>query len=126
VGHLDHLHLERARVEGLGGEHVLDPHVAQLVLVELGAHHRGGQRAAVDGWGAVELAQHERQGADVILVPVGEHDRVDVFGALAQVGEVRQHQVDAELIRRGEHQARVDHDDAAVVLDDHHVLADLP
>ena len=126
VRHLHHLDRERAGVEGLAGEHVLDRHVLQPVLVELRAHHRGGERASVDGRGAVELAQHERQRAHVVLVPVGEHDRVDVLGALAQVGEVRQHQVDPELVRRGEHQAGVHHHDAAVVLDDHHVLPDLP
>ena len=61
----------------------------------------------------------------MILVPVGQHDRLDVLLALAQVGEVRQHQVDAELVGRREAQARVDHDDPPVVLDDGHVLADL-
>ena len=61
----------------------------------------------------------------MVLVAVREHDRLDVLGALAQVGEVRQHEVDAELVGRGEHQPGVDHDDPAVVLDDHHVLADL-
>ena len=61
----------------------------------------------------------------MVLVPVGEHDRVDVVLAIAQVGEVREHEVDAELVRRGEHQAGVHDHYAAAVLDDHHVLADL-
>ena len=56
---------------------------------------------------------------------VREHDRLDVLGALAQVGEVGQHEVDAEHLGRREAQADVDDDDAAVVLDDGHVLADL-
>ena len=125
VGHLDHLDAERAGVEGLPRPDVGDLDVAQAVLVELGAHHRRGERAAVDGRRAVELAQHEGQRADVVLVPVGEHDRLDVLGPLAQVGEVGQHQVHPELVGRGEHQPGVDHHDAAVVLDDRHVLADL-
>ncbi len=112
-------------VEGLGGQHVLDLHVLEPVLVELGAHHRGGQRPAVDRQLAPQLAQHERQRPHVVLVPVGQHDRLDVVGPLAQVGEVGQHQIDPELVGRREHQPGVDHDDAAVVLDDHHVLADL-
>jgi hypothetical protein len=61
----------------------------------------------------------------VVLVPVRDHDRLDVVDALAQVREIRQHEVDAELLGRREAQAGVDHDDAAVVLDDGHVLADL-
>ena len=63
--------------------------------------------------------------AEVVLVAVRDHDRLDVVDALAQVGEVRQHEVDAELLGGREAQAGVDHDDAAVVLDDGHVLADL-
>ena len=106
VGHLHHLHRERPGVEGRAGEHVLHGTSLQAVLVELRAHHRRGQRAAVDRRRAVELAQHEGQRAHVVLVPVGEHDRLDVVGALAQVGEVGQHEVDPELVGRGEHQAR--------------------
>ena len=56
---------------------------------------------------------------------MGQHDRLDVIRALAQVGEVGQHEIDAELIGSREHQARVDDDDAVVVLDHRHVLADL-
>jgi hypothetical protein len=61
----------------------------------------------------------------VVLVAVGQHDRLDVVRALAQVGEVGQDEVDPELVGRREHQPGVDDQDAAVVLDDHHVLADL-
>ena len=58
-------------------------------------------------------------------MPVRDHDRLDVVDALAQVGEVRQHEVDAELLGGREAQPGVDHDDAPAVLDDGHVLADL-
>ncbi len=61
----------------------------------------------------------------MVLVAVRDDDRLDVARALAQVGEVGQHQVDADHLRRREAQADVDHDDPAVVLDDRHVLADL-
>ena len=125
VGQLDRLHHERAGVDLLARVHLLERHLLELVLVQLGAHHRDGQRTAVDGRPVVELAQHERQRAHVVLVPVGEHDGLDVGLALAQVGEVGQHQVDAQLVGRREAQAGVDHDDLAVVLDDGHVLADL-
>ncbi len=56
---------------------------------------------------------------------VRDDDRLDVLGALAQVGEVGQHEVDADHLGRREAQADVDDDDPAVVLDDGHVLADL-
>ena len=61
----------------------------------------------------------------MVLVAVGDDDRLDVVGALAQVGEVGQHEVDADHLGRREAQADVDDDDAVVVLDDRHVLADL-
>ena len=71
------------------------------------------------------LAQDPRQRADVVLVRVGDDDRLDVVGALAQVREVRQDEVDAGHLGGREPQAAVDDDDRAVVLDDGHVLADL-
>ena len=62
----------------------------------------------------------------MVLVAVGDDDRLDVARALAQIGEVGQHEIDADHLGRGEAQADVDDDDAVVVLDDGHVLADLP
>jgi hypothetical protein len=96
------------------------------VLLELRAHQPDRQRSAVDHRRHADLAQHVRQGADVILVAVREHDRLDVVRALAQVGEVGKHEVDAEHLRGREHEPGVDDDDPAVVLDHGHVLADLP
>ncbi len=57
---------------------------------------------------------------------MGDDDRLDVLGALAQVCEVRQHEVDPDHLGRREAQPHVDDDDAVVVLDDRHVLAYLP
>ncbi len=104
---------------------LLQRRVAELVLVELGADHADRQQAAVDHRRLADLTQHVGQRADVVLVAVGEDDRLDVVDAIAQVGEVGQDEVDAEHLRGREHQAGVDDDDAAVVLDHGHVLADL-
>src|SRR6185437_14326505 len=68
---------------------------------------------------------HPGQSADVILVAVGDHDRLDVLGPVAQIAEIREHQVDTEHVGGREAQPGVDHDDPAVVLDDRHVLPDL-
>ena len=57
---------------------------------------------------------------------VGEDDRLDVLGAVAQVGEVGQDQVYPGHLGGREHQPGVDHDDPTAVLDHGHVLADLP
>ncbi len=62
----------------------------------------------------------------MVLVAVGEDDRLDILGAVAQVGEVGQDQVDPGHLGGRKHQPGVDHDDPPVVLDHGHVLADLP
>ena len=113
-------------LDPLAGVEHLERRVADLVLLELRAHQPDRQRPAVDRRRHADLAQHVGQRADVVLVAVGEHDRLDVVGALAQVGEVGQHEVDPEHLGGREHQPGVDDDDPAVVLDDGHVLADLP
>ena len=59
----------------------------------------------------------------MILVPVREDDGVDA--AVAQIADVRQDEVDAEMLVARECEARVDDDDLVAVLVDGHVLADL-
>ena len=127
VRQVDELDLERPRLDLLARREHLEVGLAQPVLVELGARHRDRQLAAVDHRHRrlPQLAQHPRQRADVVLVAVGDDDRLDVVDVLAQVGEVRQHEVDAHHLGGREAQPAVDHDDRAVVLDDGHVLADL-
>ncbi len=121
------LELERPELHRLAGREILEVGFAEVVLVEFGARHRDRQRAAVDGRRVLgaELAQDPRQGAEMILVAVRDHDRLDLVRPGAQVREVRQHEVDPELLGGREPQARVDDDDPVLVLDDRHVLPDL-
>jgi hypothetical protein len=58
-------------------------------------------------------------------VPVREDDRADAARALAQVREVRQDQIDAEVLVARERKAGVDHEHVTVGLEGRHVLADL-
>ena len=103
VRHLHHLDRERAGVEGLARRARPRPaRPAACARRASSAPSRPSAGRRRSGRACAELAQHERQRADVVLVPVREHDRLDVLGALAQVGEVGQHEVDAELVgRRG-------------------------
>jgi hypothetical protein len=71
------------------------------------------------------LTEEERQRARVILVPVRDDDGADVVLSLPQVREVRQDEIDAEVLVAREREACVDDDDPVVGLDDEHVLADL-
>ena len=75
--------------------------------------------------GRADLAQEVRQRADVVLVAVREHDRADPVAPLAEVAEVGQDEVDAEVLVAREREARVDDDDLVVRLEHGHVLADL-
>src|SRR5437764_244773 len=62
---------------------------------------------------------------DVILVAVREDHRPHLGRALAQVGVVGQHEVDAQMLVARERETGVDHDDLAAELEGGHVLADL-
>src|SRR5205085_2226374 len=104
---------------------VVDVDVAEAVLVELRARHRGRQRTAEHRDLGAQLAQDPRQRAEVVLVAVRDDDPLDVVDAVAQVAEVRQHEVDADHLGGREAQPDVDDDDRVLVLEDHHVLADL-
>src|SRR5207302_10824359 len=82
-----------------------------------------GQLGPEDGW--VDVLEQVGDPTDVVLVGVGEHEAHDLLAALAHVREVREDQVDPEHLLRGEHEARVDDQDLAVVLEEGHVPADL-
>jgi hypothetical protein len=125
VRHVHKLELERAQRHPLARLQHLERRVAGPMLLELRAHEADRQGATVDHRGHPDLPQDERQRADVVLVPVGEDDRLDIGCPVTKVGEVRQHQVDPEHLGGGKHQSRVDDHDPTVVLDHGHVLADL-
>ena len=96
----------------------LDPPLGQLGLDQRERELRPDQRD-------VRLVGEQvRHGADVVLVAVGEHDRLDVFEPVEDRREVRQDQVDARLLDVGEEHAAVDDEQLAVVLEDGHVAPD--
>ena len=98
--------------------------VVELVLLDLVAEQAAGEGGGVDRH-ARELRQHVRQRADVVLVGMGDEERLDVGAAFLEVGDVGDDEVDPEHLLVGEHQAAVDDDDLVAVLEDVHVLADL-
>ena len=94
------------------------------VLAQLGLDE-GQRQPGADERDVRPLAQQVRHGADVVLVPVGEHDRLDAVEAVPDGVEVGQDQVDARLVVLGEEHPAVDDQQPAVVLEDGHVAADL-
>ncbi len=63
--------------------------------------------------------------ADVVLVPVGEHDRLHVVEPVENAREVGQDQVDTGLVDVGEQHSTVDDEKLAGVFEDGHVATDL-
>ena len=61
----------------------------------------------------------------MVLVGVGDEERLDLGAALLEIGDVGDDEVDAEHLLVGEHQPAVDDDDVVAVLEHVHVLADL-
>jgi hypothetical protein len=125
VRHADELGLERPDAGPLPGVGFLQlGRSQQTVLVELGLDQaeRQPRRPHLRD---PDLAQEVRQGADVVLVTVGQDDRANALGVVAQVAHVGQDQVDAEVLVPREREARVDDHDLASLLEDGHVLADL-
>ncbi len=92
-----------------------------VVLLELRLDERQRQRRSVDR--AIEVRQHVRHRADVILVPVRQHERREPV--LLQLPQVRNDQIDAEQLGLREHDSGVDQDGRVAAGDDHHVHAEL-
>ena len=92
------------------------------VLGQLRLDERERQRRAVDR--AVDVGQDVRNGADVILVPVRQHER---GGApfLLQVREIGNDPIHAEQFGIGEHDAGVDDDRRLAPGERQHVHAEL-
>ena len=122
--HMDELHGELAcpdalaRLYGdeLGGFH-------QLVLLQLQLDETGGEAGAVDGH--VDLLEHIGDGADVVLVAVGDEQAPDPGLVLDEVADIGDHAVDAVHVITGEGHTAVHHDDFTAVFIGGHVLADL-
>ncbi len=93
------------------------------MLAQLGLEQTEREAGPVNGH--VEQLQRIRQAADVVLMAVREEDPDNVPTFLQQVGDVGQHEVDAEHVVLREHEARVDDEDLVLPLQGPHVDADL-
>ena len=122
--HADGLDAKRSQLEGLAWAH--RPQVGAVeepVLAQLLPHQSQRQRRAVHGHR--RRPQQVRQGADVILVTMGEDHAAEPLAPLQRVREVGDHVVDAGELIVGKHEAAVDGDEIVAELDEHHVQADL-
>ncbi len=97
--------------------------VEQPVLFELALHV--GQREFGGINRNLQLAENPGQAADVVFVPVGEHDGAHMLLVLDEIGDVGHDNIDAEKFRLGKHQSRVDHEDVIFVAEGEAVHAEL-
>ena len=98
--------------------------VADAVFAQLALEEGKGQRRAPHRDVAAS-PQEMGNGADVVLVAVGEDDADDVVHAVGQMVEAGQDQVDPRMVVLGEEHATVDQQDLAVDLEAGHVAADV-
>ncbi len=124
VGDADELDLERPNREHVARRHRdLAVRRVDAVLLELGLDQRERQRRAVER--TVDERQDVGDRADVILVAVGQDQRLDLPAPRLEVRQVRHDEVDPEQVGLREHRAGVDDDGRVPTRDGHRVEAEL-
>ena len=124
VGDVDELNLKRADLKPVAGtDDVQLRALLQVVLFEAAPHQRQRELSAVDR--DVQLPEQERDGPDVVFMPVGQQQRPDVRPVLLQIGEVGDHDVHAQELLFREHHPGVDDDDVVPVAQGQAVHAEL-
>ena len=74
----------------------------------------------------IDFLEHIRQGTDMVLMAVREHNGLDFILVFNQIADVRNDEVDAEHILIRKHQTRIDDENFIIHTDYRHILADLP
>ena len=124
VVHADEANAEAADIDDVALHDRMQVARVHAVLFQAALQNAQRQARAIDRH--VDLLQHIRQRADVILMTMREHDGLDLVFVLQQIGNIRNNEVDAQHIVLWEHQTRIDDEDFLVATDYRHVLADFP
>ena len=93
------------------------------MLLQLQLDEPGGEAGAVDG--GVDLLEDVGNGADVVLVTVGQHNAPDLVLIGFQIRDIGNYQVDAQHILIGKAESAVDDDDIVGIFHDGQVFTDL-
>ncbi len=107
VVHREELEIPLTDRQPLTFDDAVQVRLVDAVLVELGRDEGERQPRAVHR-DVAAVAQQVGQRADVVLVPVREHDRVDVVESIGEVRPVRQGHVDTGGVGLAEQHAAVD------------------
>ena len=97
--------------------------IEDAVLLELAADEPDGKGGGVHR--GLDLLEQEGQGADVVLVPMGDEDAADLGRVFLQIGEIRDDQIDTGQVVIREGGAAIHNKDILLGLKDSQVLADL-
>ena len=122
---MEELHFERADLDlftGVDGVQV-------RFLGHAVARQFHFQQATRQGRGVDRRVGHFQQmvnGADMVLVAVGDDNALHLLLVLDQIGEVGDDVIDPQHIVFGEHHPGIDHHDLVVVFVDHHIAAYFP
>ncbi len=95
--------------------------VQQAVLFQLALNVGQRELGAVNR--NVQLGQYPRQSADVVFMPVRQHDGAHVLPILQQIANVGDNDVHAQQLRFGEHESGVDDDDVIAPANCHAIHA---
>ena len=120
----DELNAEAAEAHGIVGLHAMEIGVpGQAMLLELVLNDLESQPSAVNG--RIYGAQNVRNGADVVLVTVGQHHTADLVPVLFEISDIGNDEIDTEHILVGESDAAVDDNNIVTVLNGGNILSDL-
>ena len=124
VAGLDQFHLHVADLERFAVLHNHQSLFAEIArLLELRFEQPDREARAVNRH--VELSQDVRQATDVVFVAVGENNALHLLLVRREIGDIRDHTVDAEQVFRREAHPCIDDDDLILIFDGRHILPDL-
>jgi hypothetical protein len=118
--------LDRERPDGdaiAGGDGLHPMRRFHAVLVELPLHESERERRPIDG--SAQERRDIRHRPDVILMTVGQQQRLQLVPAALEILELRDDQVHPWQVRLGKHRPSVDDDGGVPARDGHHVEAEL-
>ena len=122
--HMDKFHIKAAQANGAAGlRHIETGLSEQAVLAQLALDQADRKARGIHG--QVYTFKQIRQRADVVLVPVGDHDSADAIRVALHKGEVGQDEIHAEHIAVREGHAAIHDNHILAAFIQRKVLSDL-
>ena len=122
VTHMNKLAGKFAQLHNLSWPYRLHMHIVDTMFLQLHIDQGQCELGAVER--CLHLMKHIGDGADMILVAMGEKKTADILLLGHKVADIRDDQIHAEHIFLGEDASAVHHHDIVLVLEDIHVLTD--